>query len=65
MLQRRCVKIKQQNKMKIRKEQNKNMNNKLKKHLRSLSKGHHKCRVLLTYLVPVSMKLKTVPDIIK
>ena len=46
-----------QNKMQIRKKQI-TMNNKLKKHLCTLSRGQHKCSVQKTFLVIVSIKLK-------
>ena len=34
------------------------MNNTPKRHLWPLSRGHHKCRVQMSFLVPVSIKLK-------
>ena len=42
------------------------MNNTPKRHLWPLTRGHHKCRVQMTFLVSVSIKVKHrhVPDVI-
>ena len=41
------------------------MNNAPKKHLWPLSRGHHKCRLQITFLVSVSIKPKMSPTIKK